>query len=226
VGLLTPCCPAAGKRGSPGAVLSFVHRLGLRASVSHPPPRLRHKSPSKFRTNHRSLATDVGGLTDPAAQSYCPTTEPPRNPVLQGLIQICVSIGPKPYRFVGFGDMHGPKPYKFKGFGDMHGPKPYKFKGLICVCCALANSPTSKAEDTKLRQKRREQGPIRESLPLVRAGHSAKTSRSSNMCVSYARRFIGGSSLESVAEHFRQRVAEVVPQLGIPVPGRIRRPAP
>ncbi len=35
-----------------------------------------------------------------------------------------MSDGPKPYKFIGFGDMHGPKPYKFIGFGDMHGPKP------------------------------------------------------------------------------------------------------
>ncbi len=25
--------------------------------------------------------------------------------------------GPKPYKFIGFGDMDGPKPYKFTGFG-------------------------------------------------------------------------------------------------------------
>ncbi len=38
--------------------------------------------------------------------------------------------GPKPYKFIGFGDIHGPKPYKFIGFGDIHGPKPYKFIGF------------------------------------------------------------------------------------------------
>ena len=27
--------------------------------------------------------------------------------------------GPKPYEFIGFGDIHGPKPYEFIGFGDM-----------------------------------------------------------------------------------------------------------
>ncbi len=26
--------------------------------------------------------------------------------------------GPKPYEFMGFGDLHGPKPYEFIGFGD------------------------------------------------------------------------------------------------------------
>jgi hypothetical protein len=31
--------------------------------------------------------------------------------------------GPKPYKFIGFGEVHGPKPYKFIGFGDI---KPYK----------------------------------------------------------------------------------------------------
>ncbi len=36
----------------------------------------------------------------------------------------------KPYKFIGFGDIHGPKPYKFIGFGDIHGPKPYKFIGF------------------------------------------------------------------------------------------------
>ncbi len=52
--------------------------------------------------------------------------------------------GPKPYKFIRFGDIHGPKPYKFIGFGDMdvtrpynfigfgdiHGPKPYKLMGF------------------------------------------------------------------------------------------------
>ena len=37
---------------------------------------------------------------------------------------------PKPYKFIGFGDIHGPKPYKFIGFGDIHGPKPNKFIGF------------------------------------------------------------------------------------------------
>ena len=40
------------------------------------------------------------------------------------------SDGPKPYKFIGFGDIHSPKPYKFIGFGDIHGPKPYKFIGF------------------------------------------------------------------------------------------------
>ncbi len=26
--------------------------------------------------------------------------------------------GPKPYKFIGFGDIYGPKPYKFIGLGD------------------------------------------------------------------------------------------------------------
>ena len=30
-----------------------------------------------------------------------------------------MSKGPKPYKFIGFGDIHGPKPYKFIGFGDI-----------------------------------------------------------------------------------------------------------
>jgi hypothetical protein len=38
--------------------------------------------------------------------------------------------GPKPYKFVGFGDIHGPKPYEFIRFGDIHGPKPYEFIGF------------------------------------------------------------------------------------------------
>ena len=38
--------------------------------------------------------------------------------------------GPKPYKFIGFGDSYGPKPYKFIGFGDIYGPKPYKFIGF------------------------------------------------------------------------------------------------
>ena len=27
----------------------------------------------------------------------------------------------KPYRFIGFGDIHDPTPYKFIGFGDIKG---------------------------------------------------------------------------------------------------------
>ncbi len=45
-------------------------------------------------------------------------------------------MNPKPYKFIGVGDIHGPKPYKFIGFGDIHGPKPYKFIGFgdITTC--------------------------------------------------------------------------------------------
>jgi hypothetical protein len=39
--------------------------------------------------------------------------------------------GPKPYKFIRFGDIHGPKPYKFIWFGDIHGPKPYIFSDLV-----------------------------------------------------------------------------------------------
>ncbi len=39
--------------------------------------------------------------------------------------------GPKPYKFIGFGDIHGPKPYKFIGFGDIHGPKPTSWNSHI-----------------------------------------------------------------------------------------------
>ncbi len=37
--------------------------------------------------------------------------------------------GPKPYKFIGVGDIHGPKPYKFIGFGDSRrapGRNPYQ----------------------------------------------------------------------------------------------------
>ncbi len=40
------------------------------------------------------------------------------------------SYGPKPYKFIGFGDSYGPKPYKFIRFGDSYGPKPYEFIGF------------------------------------------------------------------------------------------------
>ncbi len=40
----------------------------------------------------------------------------------------------KPYKFIGFGDIHGPKPYKFIGFGDIHGPKHWAdLEGLIFI---------------------------------------------------------------------------------------------
>jgi hypothetical protein len=38
--------------------------------------------------------------------------------------------GPKPYKFIGFGNIHGPKPYKFIWFGNIHGSKPCKFIGF------------------------------------------------------------------------------------------------
>ncbi len=38
---------------------------------------------------------------------------------------------PKPYKFIGFGDIDGPTPYKFIGFGGIHGPKAYKFIGQL-----------------------------------------------------------------------------------------------
>ncbi len=38
--------------------------------------------------------------------------------------------GPKPYKFIGFGDFHGRKPYRFIRFGDLQGPKPYRFIGF------------------------------------------------------------------------------------------------
>ena len=43
---------------------------------------------------------------------------------------LAVGDTPKPYKFIGFGDIYGPKPYKFIGFGDIYGPKPYKFTGF------------------------------------------------------------------------------------------------
>ena len=43
---------------------------------------------------------------------------------------LAVGDTPKPYKFIGFGDIYGPKPYKCIGFGDIYGPKPYKFIGF------------------------------------------------------------------------------------------------
>jgi hypothetical protein len=31
-------------------------------------------------------------------------------------------MAPKPYKSIGFGDIHGPKTYKFIRFSDIHGP--------------------------------------------------------------------------------------------------------
>ncbi len=39
-------------------------------------------------------------------------------------------LPPKPYKFIGFGDIYGPKPYKFIRFGAMDVPKPYKSIGF------------------------------------------------------------------------------------------------
>ncbi len=48
--------------------------------------------------------------------------------------------GPKPYEFIGFGDIEGPKPYEFIGLGDIHDPKLYEFirLGDIDGPCTLA----------------------------------------------------------------------------------------
>ncbi len=35
-------------------------------------------------------------------------------------------MAPKPYKIIGFGDLHDPKPYKIVGFGDLHDPKPHR----------------------------------------------------------------------------------------------------
>ncbi len=37
---------------------------------------------------------------------------------------------PKPYEFIGVGDIHGPRLYEFIRFGDIHGPKPYTCIGF------------------------------------------------------------------------------------------------
>ncbi len=58
---------------------------------------------------------------------------------------------PKPYKFIGFGDIHGPKPYKFTGFGDIHGPKPYKFIGfglLMLSPQTIPHPPPSRPQQT------------------------------------------------------------------------------
>ncbi len=52
-------------------------------------------------------------------------------------------MGPKPYEFIGFGDLHGPKPYEFIRFGDLHGPKPYEF---IRFGDPFYGSPADRAE--------------------------------------------------------------------------------
>ncbi len=48
----------------------------------------------------------------------------------------------RPYKFIGFGDIHGPKPYKFIGFGDVHGPKPCKFIGFGDIQVRVSESGT------------------------------------------------------------------------------------
>jgi hypothetical protein len=42
----------------------------------------------------------------------------------------CLARSPKPYEFIGFGDIRGPKAYEFIGFDDIHGPTPYEFIGF------------------------------------------------------------------------------------------------
>ncbi len=52
-----------------------------------------------------------------------PTRETPARSKLQA------HPGPKPYKFIGFGDIHGPKVHEFIGFGDIHGPKNHRVWG-------------------------------------------------------------------------------------------------
>ena len=63
---------------------------------------------------------DVGSATLPAPPIFDSMLPPAGT-------RIPMPDGPKPYKFIGFGDIHGPEPYKFIGFGDIHGPKPYTF---------------------------------------------------------------------------------------------------
>ncbi len=43
----------------------------------------------------------------------------------------------KPYRLIGFGDIHGPKPYEFIRFADIRDPKPYEFIGFGAATAAM-----------------------------------------------------------------------------------------
>ncbi len=45
--------------------------------------------------------------------------------------------GPKPYEFIGFGDIQGPKPYEFIGFGAMDVAKTYDFIGFGADRCTV-----------------------------------------------------------------------------------------
>ncbi len=57
-----------------------------------------------------------------------------RRPTMSGSSCLCSPVPLLPgFRKRGGGNMrgiHGPKPYKFIGFGDIHGPKPYKCIGF------------------------------------------------------------------------------------------------
>ncbi len=64
----------------------------------------------------------------------------------------------KPYKFIGFSDIHGPKTYKFIGFGDIHSPKvpvsqEYTSQPLEYIDHLLsydgADSPSKKPRDKK-----------------------------------------------------------------------------
>ncbi len=50
--------------------------------------------------------------------------------------------GPKPYKFIGFGDIYGPKPYRFIGFGDIYGPKVHNFIGFGWAVDRSRQTPT------------------------------------------------------------------------------------
>ena len=79
------------------------------------------------------MAPWQGPRPDPNTHPILTKTPPPGRP---GLGRVCfllffvVVAPPKPYKFIGFGDLHVPKPYKFTGFGDLHVPGPYKFIGF------------------------------------------------------------------------------------------------
>ena len=54
--------------------------------------------------------------------------------------------GLKPYKFIGFGDIHGLKPYKGIGFGDIHGKEITETEGSVerTVRERMLNNTTNK----------------------------------------------------------------------------------
>ncbi len=129
---------------------SHTQRLDDHPSGRHPFGR--HLG-TQLRDDAQRDGAQRGGC--PAAEGGCTSTPLPATPL--GVLSelgpemtpkgVAPKGGPKPYKFIGFGDIHGPKPYKFVGFGDP--------SGSVFTLCLPAVLAASTAGSLRTRMPRR-----------------------------------------------------------------------